>query len=49
MDGERKIVALYKHPAWALLDEVIFSEPGTQFRAPLVAHLRKLGVKITIV
>ncbi len=49
MVGESKIRAIYNHPAWALVDEVEFSAPGLEFRAPLVAHLRKLGVAIKVV
>jgi uncharacterized protein (TIGR02996 family) len=48
MSNEAAIRKIYKHPAWALLDEVTFSRGGLEYRAPLVAHLRALGVKITV-
>ena len=47
MVGEPRIRAIYKHPAWALVEEVLITDYGASFRAPLVAHLKKLGVKIT--
>jgi uncharacterized protein (TIGR02996 family) len=48
MMHEAAIRKIYKHPAWALLDEVTFSRGGLVYRAPLVEHLRALGVKITV-
>ncbi len=46
---ERATRALGDHPAWSTLREVRMAKLGKRTRAPLVAHLAKLGVTVKIV
>jgi uncharacterized protein (TIGR02996 family) len=46
---EQAIRKLQDHPAWATLHEVKMTRLGQTSRAPLIAHLKKLGVKVTFV
>ncbi len=45
---ERAIRALVEHPAWSTLREVRMAKLGRRTRAPLIAHLEKLGVGLRI-
>ncbi len=45
---ERAIRALGDHPAWATLREVRMAKLGKRTRAPLIAHLARLGVSVKL-
>jgi uncharacterized protein (TIGR02996 family) len=45
---EKAIRKLMDHPAWSTFREVKMAKLATQKRAPLIAHLEKLGVKVTL-
>jgi uncharacterized protein (TIGR02996 family) len=45
---ERAIRALAEHPAWSTLREVRMAKLGLRTRAPLIAHLERLGVAVRI-
>lgn len=46
---ERAIRALQDHPAWSTLTSVKLTKIATRTRAPLLAHLAKLGVEVAFV
>ena len=45
---EKKIRTLFDHPAWSTLREVSMAKLGRIKRAPLIAHLERLGVRVKI-
>jgi uncharacterized protein (TIGR02996 family) len=46
--GEQRMAALFDHKAWSTLREVRMQKLGAKTRAPLIAHLRRLGVKVVL-
>jgi uncharacterized protein (TIGR02996 family) len=45
---EQLIRTLLEHPAWSTLREIKMAKLGRSKRAPLIAHCKRLGVKVTI-
>jgi uncharacterized protein (TIGR02996 family) len=46
--GEREMATLFAHPAWATLREVRMQKLGARTRAPLIAHLKRLGINVVL-
>ena len=47
-EREQQIRRLFDHPAWSTLREVKMAKLGRKKRAPLIAHLERLGVRVTV-